>query len=247
MEGRVIRDEIGQRYDHNLDDPEYLREKYKDHMHKFEIFDHYDITIREEEVKRLQEENEALMNKVSQLEAGMEDLGQRITSARTNIPFHKVNEVITNYLMSIQGNCGDIDPNRASLLQMMIYNHVKENPAKFRNDEEYLFKLVQKFDIQIELSSKDIAEQKADLAEQTNQENFSPYFIFLIQHLLKILDDEGIRKRVGHIDMNKWDYVAENYLIESGISPDLSEDDLANLEDTKKLAEEVLIKYLETE
>ena len=246
LEGRVVRDEIGQRYDHNLDDPEYLREKYKDHMHKFEIFDHYDITIRDEEVRRLQEENEELRKQIAKTQEAVEDLGYKIESNRTNIPYHKVHNAITSYLKSIDV----MDNNRASLLNLMVLDYVKSNPNEFKDDEEYLLDLVKKLDIKIELSSKDIIQQHIELAQNMDYDDIDPAFIMFLDELVGIIQkNEAVMKRVGFINVDKFDYVAESYLVNSKIIPDISKVDLSQFtqDDKERIAGEILIRYIDTD
>ena len=245
LEGRVVKDKITKHYDHNLDDPEYLREQYKDHMHKFEIFDHYDVAIRDEEVKKLQEENKKLKDQLEKTNKAVEDLGQKIDDSRTNIPFHKVHNAIINYLSDI----GELDNDRASLLNLMVFDHVKNHPTEYKDTDEYLLDLVRQLDIQIELSNKDIAQQHQDLTEKIDFNKIDPIFIMFLDELLNIIkNNEGVMKRIADINIDKFDYVAEEYLISSGIIPDITKVDLTNItEDEKnKIAGEILIKYLKT-
>ncbi len=238
LEGRVVKDKITKHYDHNLDDPEYIREQYKDHMYKFEIFDHYDITIRDEEIQKLQEENKRLKEQIAKTNKAVEDLGQKIDGDRTNIPFHKIRDIITTYLTSID----ETDNDRATLLNLMVLDYVKNNPNEFKDTDEYLYDLVSKLDIQIELSNKNIQQQHLDLAKKIEPENIDPLMIMFIEHMLNILNEnKGLIKRVGHIDTFKFDYVAENYLVNQKI-------DYENCtqEDTERIAGEIFIKYLET-
>ncbi len=246
LEGRVIRDAIMKSYDHNLDDPEYLREQYKDHMYKFEIFDHYDVNLRDEEVKKLQAENENLRKQLEQTNKNVEDLGKMIDSQRTNIPSHKIHKEILAYLKEID----EMDTNRASLLNLMVFDYVKKNPTEFKDDSEYLRDLIRKLDIQIEMSSKDIIVQHVELAGSRNYDEIDPMFIVLLDDLLnRVKDNEGVMKRVGYIDINKWDYVAEEYLIKKGIVKDIGNYEKLNLSDDEwnELTGEILIRYLETE
>ena len=245
LEGRVNKDIIDNTYGHNLDDPDYVREQYKDHMYKFEIFDHYDVTVRSEEIKRLQDENKMLRNELAKTKQAIESIGQRIDGERTNIPFHKVHDIILSYLSSI----GELDNDRVSLLNLMVLDHVKNNPSEFKDTEEYLLNLVKKLDIQIELSKDDILQQHEDLAQNMQSENIDPMFINLLNDLLgRIKNNEGVMKRIGTIDIDKFDYVAEDYLVNSGIIPDISNVDLSQFteEDKDKFANEILMMFLET-
>lgn len=244
LEGRVINDAIDKSYNHNLDDPEYLREQYKDHMHKFAIFDHYNVTIRDEEVKKLQEENRMLREQLEETKVSVQNVWDAIEEKRTNIPSHKVHKEILHYLKDID----EMDTDRASLLNLMVFDYVKKNPAQFKDDEEYLRGLIRKLDIQIEMSSKDIVDQHIELAQNMNYDAIDPKFIILLDNLLdKVKSNEGVMKRVGQIDTNKWDYVAEEYLIKKGIVKDISNiGDLQLSEDERNnLANDILMEYLE--
>lgn len=238
LEGRVVKDKITKTYDHNLDDPEYLREQYKDHMHKFEIFDHYDVAVRDEEIQRLQEENKQLKEQIAKTNKAVEDLGQKIDSNRTNIPTHKVRDIISNYLASID----ELNNDRASLLNLMVLDYVKNNPNEFKDTDDYLFNLVSKLDIQIELSNKDIPQQHHDLAKKIKPENIDPQMIIYIDELLTILNkNKGLIKRVGNIDTVKFDYVAEDYLIDQKIDYEN-----CTAEDNVRIAGEIFLKYMDT-
>ena len=59
LEGRTLKDIIDKTYDHN-DDPEELRERYKEHMHKFAIFDRYDVMLNSEAYNQILEEKNDL-------------------------------------------------------------------------------------------------------------------------------------------------------------------------------------------
>ncbi len=59
LEGRTLKDVIDKTYDHN-DDPEELRERYKEHMHKFAIFDRYDVMLNSEAYNQLLDEKNEL-------------------------------------------------------------------------------------------------------------------------------------------------------------------------------------------
>ena len=85
LEGRVITDKINKTYDHNLDDPDYLREKYKDHMHKFEIFDRYNLQINSEAMEKLENENKELRNKIEEYENTIEELQNANTTIETRM------------------------------------------------------------------------------------------------------------------------------------------------------------------
>lgn len=246
LEGRAVTDKNDKTYNQNLDDPQYIREKYKDHMHKFEIFDHYNVTIRDEEIKKLQEENQKLKDELNKTNKAIDSLGQKIDEKQTNIPFHKVHKLIIDYLIKID----EVNNEKASLLSYMFFDHVRNNPSEFEDTEEYILNLIQELDIKIEFSSKNIIQQHDEVIQNMTFEDIDPYFHTFLDNLMDIItDNEKIMKRVGHVDINKFEYVAENYLVSSGIIPNISEIDYDQFtdEDMKKIAGDILIMYLKTD
>ncbi len=168
----------------------------------------------------------------------VEDIDKKIDQSRTNIPFHKVRDVIFDYLSDI----GELDNDRMALLDLMVLDHAKKHPNEFKTTPEYLYELIRKLDIQIELSNKDILEQKEDLAENMEFEKIDPLMISFIDELLNIIkNNTGVMKRVGNVDMIKFDYIAEEYLVELDLdySKSISEDEKI------RMANEILMKYLE--
>ena len=124
----------------------------------------------------------------------------------------------------------------------MVLDHAKKHPNEFKTMPEYLYELIRKLDIQIELSNKDILEQKEDLAENMEFEKIDPLMISFIDELLNIIkNNTGVMKRVGNVDMIKFDYIAEEYLVELDLdySKSISEDEKI------RMANEILMKYLE--
>ena len=165
----------------------------------------------------------------------IEQLDKKIEQSRTSIPAHRVRDVIISYLMSI----GELDNDRCSLLNLMVWNYAQNNPDDFEDTPEYLFELVQKLDLQIELSNKDIRQQSFELSESITPE-IDNLTVIIINDLLNIIQsNETVMKRVGHIDTIKFDYIAEEYLVSSNW-------DLENLsdDDRNEMAGEVLMKYL---
>lgn len=71
LEGRTLKDVIDKTYDHN-DDPEELRERYKDHMHKFSIFDRYDVMLNSEAYNQILEEKNELEQQLKETKAEYE-------------------------------------------------------------------------------------------------------------------------------------------------------------------------------
>ena len=265
LEGRVVHNPITKAYDHNLDDPEYLRERYKDHMHKFEIFDHYDVTIRDEEIKKLQEElekerqkNQNLEEKLDSLEQNVEELGKQFNASSGNLPFHKINAVIVDYLSDIGENetyfieqkvrteegikTYKIGTNKFQLLQPMVLDYAKKHPDEFSDDPEYLYNLVKKLDIQIELSDKNLLELQIEVAKNisASADYDSELFVF-INSLLNIIEaKQGVMKRVGTIDVDKFDYIAEKYIVENDIDYKNTSE-----EEVTQIASAVLMNYLD--
>ena len=47
----------------------------------------------------------------------------------------------------------------------MVLAHAKKHPNEFKTTPEYLYDLIRQFDIQIELSNKDVLEQKDELTK----------------------------------------------------------------------------------
>lgn len=169
----------------------------------------------------------------------VKDMDKKIDQSRTNIPFHKVHDIIFNYLSAI----GELDNDRISLLDLMVLDYAKKHPTEFKTTPEYLYDLIRKFDIQIELSNKDILEQKEELSKNIEFEKVDPLMISFIDELLTIIkDNEGVMKRVGNVDMIKFDYIAEEYLVELDLdySKSISEDEKT------RMANEILMKYLES-
>lgn len=86
LEGRTLKDVIDKTYDHN-DDPEELRERYKEHMHKFAIFDRYDVMLNSEAYNQLLDENNDLeqqlkesKRKIAELERSNNEMNSRMDS-----------------------------------------------------------------------------------------------------------------------------------------------------------------------
>ncbi len=71
LEGRTLKDVIDKTYDHN-DDPEELRERYKEHMHKFAIFDRYDVMLNSEAYNQILEEKNELEQQLKETKAEYE-------------------------------------------------------------------------------------------------------------------------------------------------------------------------------
>ena len=190
--------------------------------------------IIEEKDKEIAE----LKAQLKQTNKTIKDLDKKIDQSRTNIPFHKVRDVIINYL----SNIGELNNDRESLLDLMVLDYAKKHPNEFKTTPEYLYDLIRKFDIQIELSNKDILEQKDELAKNIEFEKVDPLMISFIDELLTIIkNNDGVMKRVGNVDMIKFDYIAEEYLVELDLdySKSISEDEKI------RMANEILIKYLE--
>lgn len=191
-----------------------------------------------------QYEIDSLKVRLKETDKAVKDLGDKIDESRINIPFHKVRDVLLSYLEDI----GEMDNNRFSLLNLMVLDYVKNNPAEFDDSEDYLLDLVRKLDIKIELSNKDIIEQHVELATNMNGEDIDPVFVIFVDDLYEIIrNNDGVMKRIGNIDSNKFDYVAEEYLLSSGIINDISNVDISDIsdEDKIKIASDVLLKYLE--
>lgn len=90
LEGRTLKDVIDKTYDHN-DDPEELRERYKEHMHKFAIFDRYDVMLNSEAYnqllnekndleQQLKETKEEYEREIALLKASSNDMNSRMDS-----------------------------------------------------------------------------------------------------------------------------------------------------------------------
>lgn len=219
--------------------------------------------VKTEQYQKLEEKNEALEKQleiqsvnmqrdmdekdkeIAELKAQLqqttkivEDIDNKIEQSRTNIPFHKVHDIIFNYLSDI----GELDNDRMALLDLMVLDHAKKHPNEFKTTPEYLYELIRKLDIQIELSNKDILDQKDVLAKNMEFEKIDPLMISFIDELLNIIkNNTGVMKRVGNVDMIKFDYIAEEYLVELDLdySKSISEDEKI------RMANEILMKYLE--
>ena len=91
LEGRTLKDVIDKTYDHN-DDPEELRERYKEHMHKFAIFDRYDVMLNSEAYNQLLDEKNDLEQKlkesqdeIAKLKAENKNINNDIADIRTQM------------------------------------------------------------------------------------------------------------------------------------------------------------------
>ena len=204
--------------------------------------------IRQEFENRLQEKVNALedeyQEKIDALEGRVNELDDKIDSSKTNIPFHRVHDIIWSYLHDID----EYSIDRASLLNLMASDYIKNNPTEFKEDDEYLRNLIKRLDVKIVLSDKDIVEQHEDLIN-AGINNIDPFLINLLTDLLMIIkENKQVMKRVGDIDVDKFDYVAQEYLVSSGIISDVSHIDLSSIseEDKHRIAEEVLMNYLRT-
>ncbi len=197
-----------------------------------------ELQAEKKEKEQYKKEIEELKKQLKQTNETVKDLDKKIDQSRNNIPFHKVHDVILTYLSDM----GELDNDRLSLLNLMVLDHAKKHPNEFKTMPEYLYELIRKLDIQIELSNKDILEQKEDLAENMEFEKIDPLMISFIDELLNIIkNNTGVMKRVGNVDMIKFDYIAEEYLVELDLdySKSISEDEKI------RMANEILMKYLE--
>lgn len=130
LEGRTAKDIIDKTYDHN-DDPEALREAYKDHMYKFQIFTRYDVMINseaynqlleekneleqkleeekqkhEEEIAKLKASNTAINNQISDIREQMDNVGletqmMKLQKHAANNPLVKSTPGLMEYVMKI--------------------------------------------------------------------------------------------------------------------------------------------------
>ncbi|MEE0943280.1 MAG: hypothetical protein UIB63_09235 [Methanobrevibacter sp.] len=98
LEGRTLKDVIDKTYDHN-DDPEELRERYKEHMHKFAIFDRYDVMLNSEAYNQILEEKNDLEQ---QLKETKEEYEQKIAELqRANASINTEIEDIRNKMDNV--------------------------------------------------------------------------------------------------------------------------------------------------
>lgn len=237
----ISKDEIKEVYDEAIIDLSVYLDENED-IEK--LRDDFNQQLVEERIKH-EEEKEEYRDKITELETQLEQtnktvevLDKKIEQSTTNIPFHEVRDIVISYLLGID----DLDNDRSYLLNLMVLDYAKTHPNEFKTTPEYLYDLIRKFDIQIELSNKDILEQTNEIREKMEYEEIDPLMIIFIDNLLSIIkDNEGVMKRIGDVDMIKFDYVAEEYLVKLDIDyNNVSE------EDKIQIANEILIKYLES-
>ena len=99
LEGRTLKDIIDKTYDHN-DDPEELRERYKEHMHKFAIFDRYDVMLNSEAYNQILEEKNDLEQ---QLKATKDEYERKIAELqKANASINTEIEDIRNQMDNVR-------------------------------------------------------------------------------------------------------------------------------------------------
>lgn len=185
---------------------------------------------------------------------------KQVSESRTNLPFHEIQDAIVAYLERI----GEFSNERASLLNLMVYDYVRKHPNEYEDSPDYLYKLIRELDVKIELSNNDIFQQHVDLAQKVNYEMVHPAYVMLLDELMDIIqENSGVMKRIGHLDVNKFEYVAEEYLTNHGIIENISisEDEYSNIDwdadtielpnfelntedDKETLAGKILLEYL---
>lgn len=232
----IAKDEIKEVYDEAVcdlsiyytgeQDVEKLREDFEQQLHDQK--EKYQT-----EIDNIKQQHQAELLSVKE---ELKHLDHKIEQSRTSIPMHRVDDIVISYLLSID----EIDSDKSELLRLMVWEYAKNNPKEFKDDPKYLFELVQKLDFKAELSNKDFSKQSSELKQNIAPE-LSPLLFNIINSLLDIIkNNEKIMSRIGYINTEKFDYVAEEYLIKANLDlQNISEDEL------NKLAGEVLIKYLD--
>lgn len=204
------------------------------------------ISEADEKIEALTNENaekdkeiEELKSQLQQTNKIVKDLDKKIEQSQTNIPFHKVHDVIFSYLTDIN----ELDNDRISLLNLMVLDYAKKHSNEFKSTPEYLYDLIRQLDIQIELSNKTLSEQKTELLKSMEFEKIDQRMIMFIDELLSIIkNNPGIMKRIGTVDMIKFDYIAEEYLTQLDINLETHISD----EEKIRIANDILMEYLKS-
>lgn len=233
----ISKDEIKEVYDKAIGD---LSVYYTDEKEIEKIREELDNQKEkyEEKIQILKKGyEEEIENVKNELEQSIDDLNQRIDESHTIIPMYKVRKAIDSYLYSID----EYSYERLHLLEKMVLEYYQKNPFEFKDTEEYLFNLVRKLDVKIELSNKTLFEQSMGAMGNITPE-VSQEMLFVLDELLDIVaDNKNVTRRIGHIDVDKFDYFAEKYLVESNIDLSAITDEML-----EEIAIEVTMMYLDS-
>lgn len=233
----ISKKEIAEIYDEAVDDlsvyytDEKELEKIREEMKE-------QTEIHKQEIESINAKHEQEMQSLrKELEQSIDDLNQKIDESQTIIPMYKVKKVIESYLNSI----GEYSNERLQLLEFMVLEYYQNNPSEFKDTDESLINLVRKLDVKIEFSKKTISEQSYDIMSNIRLEVSQEMFLIMDNLFRIVSDNENITKRIGRVDMDRFDYFAEKYLVESNI-------DLSNITDEQleEIAMEVTIMYLDS-
>ena len=198
LEGRNAKDKIDNIYNHN-DDPEMLIQEYKNHMHKFEIFDKYELQINSEAMEKLQNENEELREKIAEYENTIEDLKQSSTHIETRIESIEdqlnktANETTIKQLINYASNHKLVKENNLMSIVMELYYDKQKEGNTVYLDEQTMENLVYlanniKTEKEREINKSKVKDQ--EFYEDNLQELYDTY-----DELHKIAKDIIVRKR----------------------------------------------------
>ena len=195
LEGRKDKDKINNTYDHNLDDPEYLREQYKDHMYKFEIFDRYDVSVRDEEVQKLQSD---LTNALKE----NEELKERLEDVESNVK-------------TIEEGLSDLSPNelKANIIRDKISDYIRVNNEHLDINADDI-PVITELTTTISLQHEEIYNNGKGIKELIGKAKFELKLDKTLEKTLKqnIEKDEKLIEHVQAIWVDVMNYVKENKL-----------------------------------
>lgn len=195
LEGRKDKDKINNTYDHNLDDPEYLREQYKDHMYKFEIFDRYDVSVRDEEVQKLQSD---LTNALKE----NEELKERLEDVESNVK-------------TIEEGLSDLSPNelKANIIRDKISDYIRANNEHLDINADDI-PVITELTTTISLQHEEIYNNGKGIKELIGKAKFELKLDKTLEKTLKqnIEKDEKLIEHVQAIWVDVMNYVKENKL-----------------------------------
>ena len=227
LEGRTAKNLIDKTYDHN-DDPEEMREAYKEHMYKFQIFTRYDVMLNSDAYRQLQEqleeerikheqETENLKNeyeeKIRKLEEDNNNLNNQVNSIENRLDQYarsKDIEKIHQYASKNQM----VNENHLIKLVMQIYNEDIEKDKNLFVDESYIDSIIHR------AYNRQRNEEAKWMDGPSRDRDFSAHHSPQINNLLIVLKDIIIKysrpRRFSISDYQKekidrvlWEYALE--------------------------------------
>lgn len=244
-----------------------VREEYKKHMHKFNVYANYDVMINSEaynqlknqivdereqhanEVKELKnqlaKEQQKHQEEINKIKSSVGDMQKQIDEnvevfgrITSRKTRNDIEHSINNYC---KDNLNEDDKHKAFVIRRLTLNHALENKSEFEDSDEYLTTLIKKIKVKLALSNKTTDEIFNELMAKDNSEYMeNKELIDAIDQIMNAMTkNEELMSIIGEDDFFEIQDAIAKYLAES-------EYDLTGLDDDDKneIVKAVLIDYM---